>query len=123
MLVLHIPNTHWRGLHHHSESVRTRLLDYHSPNYVEELPPKIPEKNLNHVRYLVATREDPTKSVPVTVCVFFLRYVQQPSGLSYDRRRRQKSKYWKNQVSRERLLYAVEYLGVDLAQDVLFLTW
>jgi arginine-tRNA-protein transferase len=64
-----------------------------------EPPPKIPEKNLSHVRYLVATRDDPPRSVPVT-----------------------KSKHWKNQMSRESILYAVEHLGVDLSQDVLFLT-
>jgi len=70
------------------------------PSLGIEPPPKIPEKNLSHVRYLVATQEDPTTIVPVT-----------------------KSKYWKIQKSRESILYAVEYLGLDLSQDVLFLAW
>jgi hypothetical protein len=119
MLVLHILNIHWRGPHHYSESVRTYLLDYHSPNYVEEPPPKIPEKNLSHVRYLVATRDDPPRSVPVTVCVFLFATAL---GLIVRSAARQKSKHWKNQMSRESILYAVEHLGVDLSQDVLFLT-
>ncbi|KAI9467214.1 arginine-tRNA-protein transferase [Lactarius psammicola] len=63
-----------------------------------EPPPKIPEKKLSHVCYFVGTREDPSRFVPVT-----------------------KSKYWKNQMSRASILYAVEHLGVDLSQDVLFL--
>ena len=73
MLVLHIPNTHWRAFHHHSKLVRTRMVDYHPPDYVEESPPKIPDKKLSRVRYLVGALEDPPKSVPVTVC-FLLRY-------------------------------------------------
>ncbi|KAH9049587.1 arginine-tRNA-protein transferase [Lactarius hengduanensis] len=68
------------------------------PSPGTEPPPKIPEKNLTRVRYFVGTREDPLRVVPVT-----------------------KSKYWKNQMSRESILYVVEHLGVDLSQDVLFL--
>ncbi|KAH9076977.1 arginine-tRNA-protein transferase [Lactarius deliciosus] len=68
------------------------------PSLGTEPPPKIPEKNLSHVRYFAGTREDPSRFVPVT-----------------------KSKYWKNQMSRESILYVVEHLGVDLSQDMLFL--
>jgi hypothetical protein len=70
MLVLHILNIHWRGLRHYLKSVRTRMSDYHPPDYVEDPPPKIPDQKLSRVRYLVGALEAPSKFVPVTVCFF-----------------------------------------------------
>jgi len=70
------------------------------PQLESEPLPKIPDKKLSHVRYFVGTLEDPSKFLPVT-----------------------KSKLWKNPISRERMLYAVEHLGLDLSQDILFLPW
>lgn len=69
------------------------------PLLEHEPPPKIPDKKLSRVHYLIGSRLDnPSKSVPVT-----------------------KSQYWKNQMSRRSILYTVQHLGLDLSQDVLFL--
>jgi hypothetical protein len=92
--------------------------DYHTPEHVEEPPPKIPDKKLSHVRYLVGRLDNPSKFVPVTVC-FLLRYTSALELIA--RLRLQKSQYWKNQMSRRSILYTVQHLGLDLSQDVLFL--
>ncbi|KAI0254902.1 arginine-tRNA-protein transferase [Lactifluus subvellereus] len=66
--------------------------------YVEEPPPQIPATILNQICYIIHRQGELPTSVPVT-----------------------SSKYWKNQMSRESILYVVAHLGVDLSQDVLFL--
>lgn|ERR1700744_3785484 len=96
-------------------------FNYHPPDYVEEPPPKIPDKKLKGVRYLIGVDriDNPSEFVPVTVC-FSLRYVPVSSNSLHDLHP-QKSQYWKNHMSRKSILYTVQHLGLDLSQDVLFL--
>jgi len=67
------------------------------PSVGIEPPPEIPKPTLSELRYILAFQEGLPISEPVT-----------------------ESEYWMNRMSREGVLYAVTYLGVELSKEMLF---
>jgi len=68
------------------------------PSIGMEPPPQIPKATLRQVRYVLRLEQG---GLPVTVPVT-------------------ESKHWKNQMSRDGILYVVAHLGVDLSKEILF---
>jgi hypothetical protein len=125
MLALRILSTRWKGRTHRLRWVGAFYLtcfvciSHGGELFVEDPPPQIPKKALRGLYYILSFQPDGSPvTVPVTVC-FSAVFDRSSHPGSHDLR--QESNHWKNRMSREGVLYAVEHLGVDLSKQILFL--